>query len=151
MPSIMDLFKNKKKELYGPAAEIIQSQGLTNPSNKPTLLDSFKNQKKELYGQVPEIIIETQGIVNPAKKAALLVASPTTVGDLIGNQIAGAVHSNANNPSDTIFPGKSFIDKPITLTKFTEAQLKTAVEDGKKYFVKRFPSIDPIFSLDLNS
>ena len=95
----------------------------------PTILDLFKDQKKDLYGKSENIRIESRGLINPPRGAALLASSPSKLGDLIGNQIAGAIGGSANRPSDTIFKGKSFLSKPISLFK-TPGALRNAVDAG---------------------
>jgi len=105
----------------------------------PTILDLFNSTKKELYND--ELIrIESRGLINPPRGAALLASSPNSFGDLIGGQLAGTIGGTANRPSDTIFKGTAFFRKPITLTAFTEAGLKDAVDAGEKYYVKPNPS-----------
>ena len=74
-----------------------------------TLQDLFKSQKKDLYGKSEAIRIDSRGLINPPRGAALLLSSPNTIGDLIGNQVAGAFRGSANRPSDTIFRGKSLL------------------------------------------
>jgi hypothetical protein len=115
-----------------------------------TIADLFNNQKKELYGK--EIIrIDSRGLINPPRAAALLASSPNTLSDLIGGQIAGAIGGVANRPSDTIF-GKS--NKPVTLTAFTQAGLQDAVDggygkdgaDNGGYVVKQSPTPNSIIS-----
>ena len=105
----------------------------------PTILDLFKDQKKDLYGKSDAIRIDTKGLINPPRGAALLASSPSKLGDLIGNQIAGAVGGSANRPSDTIFKNNSFLAKPISLFK-TPGNLRTAVDAGENYFVKQSPA-----------
>jgi hypothetical protein len=114
-----------------------------------TISDLFKKQNKEIYGLSGKAIIESKGLINPPRGAALLTSSPSAIGDLIGNQIGGALGGSANRPSDTIFKGKSFIDKPISLFK-TQQQLKNAIEPGKDYFIKESPAPGSIIS-SLNS
>ena len=114
-----------------------------------TVSDLFKQQNKEIYGLSGKAIIESRGLINPPRGAALLTSSPSALGDLIGNQIGGALGGSANRPSDTIFKGKSFIDKPISLFK-TQQQLKNAIEPGKDYFIKESPAPGSIIS-SLNS
>ena len=104
----------------------------------PTILDLFKDQKKDLYGKSENIRIESKGLINPPRGAALLASSPSKLGDLIGNQIAGAIGGSANRPSDTIFKGKSFLSKPISLFK-TPGALRNAIEPGTDYFIKPEP------------
>jgi hypothetical protein len=105
----------------------------------PTILDLFDSSKKELYND--ELIrIESRGLINPPRGAALLASSPNSLGDLIGGQLAGAIGGVANRPSDTIFKGTAFFRKPVTLTAFTEAGLRDAVDAGEKYYVKPNPS-----------
>jgi hypothetical protein len=103
-----------------------------------TILDLFKDQKKDLYGKSENIRIESRGLINPPRGAALLASSPSKLGDLIGNQIAGAIGGSANRPSDTIFKGKSFLSKPISLFK-TPGALRNAIEPGTDYFIKPEP------------
>ena len=105
----------------------------------PTILDLFKDQKKDLYGKSEAIRIDSRGLINPPRGAALLLSSPTSLGDLIGNQIAGAVGGSANRPSDTIFKNNSFLAKPISLFK-TPANLRTAVDAKENYFIKQSPA-----------
>ncbi len=76
----------------------------------PTILDLFKSQQKDLYDN--DIVrIESRGLVNPPRAAALLASSMNTIGDAIGGQLAGAIGGTANRPSDTIF-------KDITVDNF---------------------------------
>ena len=105
----------------------------------PTISDLFKSQKKELYGKSDAIRIDSRGLINPPRGAALLLSSPNSLGDLIGNQIAGAVGGSANRPSDTIFKDKTFLSKPISLFK-TPSALRNAVKEGDEYFVKQSPA-----------
>lgn len=104
----------------------------------PTILDLFKQQKKDLYGKSENIRIESRGLINPPRAAALLASSPNKLGDFIGNQIAGAIGGTANRPSDTIFRGKGLLSKPISLFK-TPGALRNAVEPGTDYFLKPEP------------
>ena len=107
----------------------------------PTILDLFKDQKKDLYGKSDAIRIDTKGLINPPRGAALLASSPSKLGDLIGNQIAGAVGGSANRPSDTIFvaaKGINVLNKPISLFK-TPNGLRNAVDADTDYFIKSEP------------
>ncbi|MFM1930524.1 MAG: hypothetical protein RL387_1852 [Bacteroidota bacterium] len=107
-----------------------------------TIADLFKNQEKDLYEN--EIVrIESRGLVNPPRAAALLASSPNAIGDVIGGQLAGIIGGSANRPSDTIYKGKTFIDKPVSITGVTEGLLKNSVEAGTNYYVKREPSSIP--------
>jgi hypothetical protein len=108
-----------------------------------TIQDLFKSQKKELYGK-ENIRIESRGFLNPPRGAALLTSSPNKIGDVIGNQIGGALGGSANRPSDTIFKGTAFFRKPISLPAVTPALLRDAIEDGRSYFVKEAPSPNSI-------
>ena len=109
----------------------------------PTISDLFKNQKKELYGTSDMIRIESKGLINPPRGAALLLSTPNSIGDLIGNQLAGAVGGSANRPDDTIFKDKKFLSKPISLFK-TQAGLRDAVKAGEEYFIKQSPAGDSL-------
>ena len=110
----------------------------------PTILELFKSKKKEIYNK-DEIRIESRGFINPPRGAALLVSSPSAIGDLIGNQIGGALGGSANRPTDTIFRSKIFLAKPISLGK-TQQGLKDAVEAEKIYHVKQTPSPNSIIA-----
>lgn len=104
-----------------------------------TIKDLFKQKEKDLYGTTDMIRIETHGLVNIPRGAALLASSPDTIGDLIGTQVAGIIKGTANRPSDTIFKGSGFFNKPISLGQ-TQVGLQQAVEPGVEYFVKQHPA-----------
>jgi hypothetical protein len=111
----------------------------------PTILELFDSGKKELYNN--ELIrIDSRGLVNPPRAAALAASSPNSLADLVGGQIAGAINGVANRPSDTIFKGNTPLSKPITITAFTEAGLRDAVEAGTDYTVKQNPSPNSVIS-----
>jgi hypothetical protein len=110
----------------------------------PTIRDLFKQQKNDLYGKSENIRIESRGFINPPRVAALLTSSPSKIGDIIGNQLGGALGGSANRPSDTIFKGTAFFRKPITLPAVTQALLRDAVEPDRKYFVKEAPAPNSI-------
>ncbi len=104
-----------------------------------TLLDLFKSQKKDLYGKVGSAIIESRGLLNPPRGAALLASSPDAIADLIGNQIGGALGGSANRPSDTIFKNNTPFSKPISLFR-TQDRLRRAIEPDTAYFIKKNPA-----------
>jgi hypothetical protein len=104
-----------------------------------TLLDLFKSQKRDLYGLSGGAIIESRGLINPPRGAALLTSSPDTLADLIGNQIGGALKGSANRPSDTIFRNNTPFAKPISLFK-TQNGLKRAIDKDTAYFIKKSPA-----------
>jgi hypothetical protein len=107
----------------------------------PTINDLFKSQVEEIYGKSEKLRIDTQGIINAPRGAALLGSSPDALSSLIGNQIGGALGGSANRPTDTIFRKPTgFFTKPISLLAPTEALLKDAVKEGDKYFVKQSPA-----------
>ena len=111
----------------------------------PTILELFDSGKKDLYNR--ELIrIDSRGLINPPRAAALLASSPNAAADLIGGQIAGAINGTANRPSDTIFRGNTPLSKPVTLTAATTALLRDAVEAGTDYTVKQNPSPNSIIS-----
>lgn len=117
-----------------------------------TISDLFKQQNKEIYGLSGKVIIESRGLINPPRAAALLTSSPGALGDLIGNQIGGALGGSANRPSDTIFDAKkgtSILNKPISLFK-SQQGLRNAVTKGTDYIVKESPAPGSIIS-SLNS
>lgn len=118
----------------------------------PTINDLFKSQVKEIYGKSEKLRIDTQGIINAPRGAALLTSSPDALSDLIGNQIGGALGGSANRPTDTIFRKPTgFFTKPISLLAPTEALLKDAVKDGVSYFVKQSPAPDSILAASKSS
>jgi len=109
----------------------------------------FKN--RELYGLFGTTIIESQGIVNPARASALLLSSPNPVASFIGSQIAPFVKAGAgaDRPDDLIFGSPGFFSKPITTFRPTAALLRDAVQGGEQYFVKtervsNFPAVKKI-------
>lgn len=104
-----------------------------------TLLDLFKSQKKDLYGKSENIRIESRGLINPPRGAALLASSPNALADLIGNQIGGALKGSANRPSDTIFRNNTPFAKPISLFKSQDG-LRNAVDKNTKYYIKDNPA-----------
>lgn len=109
----------------------------------PTILDLFNSQKKELYNT--ELIrIDSRGLINPPRGAALLASSPSSLADLVGGQLAGAINGVANRPSDTIFKKGNPLAKPITLTAFTQASLRDIVESNTNYVIKQNPSIPSV-------
>ena len=104
-----------------------------------TIRDLFKEQNKDLYGLSGKAIIESRGLINPPRGAALLASSPNTLADLIGNQVGGALKGSANRPSDTIFKSDGKFQKPITLGK-TQVGVRDAIESDTDYFVKQSPA-----------
>lgn len=104
-----------------------------------TLKDLFKSKQTELYGKSDKIRINTKGLVNPPRAAALLTSSPNTIADLIGNQIGGALKGSANRPGDTIFKNNTVFAKPISLT------LQSPQPDTP-YFIKKSPAPGSIFA-----
>jgi hypothetical protein len=111
-----------------------------------TIRDLFKSQKKDLYGLSGTILIESRGIINAPRGAALLTSSPDGLADLIGNQIGGAFGGNPNRVSDTIFrKPKGIRTKPVTLPAVTQALLRDSVEKGEKYYIKQSPAPGSIF------
>jgi hypothetical protein len=104
-----------------------------------TIKDLFKKQNKDLYGLMGKLFIESHGLINAPRAAALLTSSPDAIADAIGNQIGGALGGNPNRVSDTIFKNNNVFSKPISLGK-TRRGLQDAVEAGKPYFVKDNPA-----------
>jgi hypothetical protein len=108
-----------------------------------TLRDLFKSRKGEVYGSTGnQIFIETQGVVNIPRQAALLASSPSGLNQLIGNQIGGLFKGSANRPSDTIYPSNSPTSKPVSLIPGAVTGVRDAVEGGedKRYFINKKPS-----------
>ena len=109
-----------------------------------TIKELFKSQKKDLYGLAGTILIESRGIINAPRGAALLTSSPDAIADLIGNQLGGAFGGSANRPSDTIFKNNKVLSKPITLLAPTHALLRDSVKKGDAYFIKPSPALDSV-------
>jgi hypothetical protein len=113
----------------------------------PTISDLFKSQVKEIYGKSEKIRIDSRGIINAPRGAALLGSSPDALSSLIGNQLGGALGGSANRPTDTIFKQpKGFFTKPISLLAPTEALLKDSVKEGTSYFVKQSPAPNSVIA-----
>ncbi len=111
-----------------------------------TIKDLFKQQNKDLYGLKGKLFIESRGLINAPRAAALLTSSPDTLSDLIGNQIGGALGGSANRPTDTIFKNKNpILNPPISFGK-TRRGLQDAVEANTNYFVKKSPAPASIFA-----
>jgi hypothetical protein len=110
-----------------------------------TLKDLFKQKETEVYGKTGKIFIESRGLINPPRGAALLASSPNSLADLIGNQIGGAMGGNANRVSDTIFKNNTPFSKPISLFK-TQQGLKDAIRPGDVYYVKQSPAPASLFA-----
>lgn len=105
-----------------------------------TILDLFKSQKAEVYGDKgSETFIDTRGLINPPRKAALLASSPTSLGALVGNEAVGVLKGTANRPSDTIFKNKTFLSKPVSLFPGAITGVADSVEVGETYFIKKSP------------
>jgi hypothetical protein len=111
----------------------------------PTIKELFKSQQKEIYGKSENVRINSLGLINPPRGAALLASSPNAFTDLIGNQLGGALGGSANRPTDTIFRNDTMLAKPISLFK-TKEGLKNAVDAGTVYFVKKSPAPSSIIS-----
>lgn len=110
-----------------------------------TLKDLLKDNKKELYGGLAgEAYIESMGLINAPRQAALLVNSPTTLGSLIGNELGGLVKGSAKRPSDTIFPNKKFFSKSVSLNPGAITGIIDSVEKGEQYYIKRNSSGDSV-------
>jgi hypothetical protein len=108
-----------------------------------TILDLYKKNEKDLYGgPVGASFIDTRGIINAPRAAALAGSSPTTLADLIGNQVAGIMKGSANRPSDTIFRSNQPFAKPVTLSALPQ----NAINGDTKYFVKRNAAPYSIFA-----
>ena len=105
-----------------------------------TIRELFKSQNKDLYGLSGKIFIESRGLINPPRGAALLTSSPDAIADLIGNQIGGALGGSANRPSDTIFKNKTPFSRQISLLAPTTALLRDAVSENGVYYIKQSPA-----------
>ena len=158
MPSILSLFKQRKDEpdIYNgidPQSNLSKydnekaDKGLTSVFETNGIDINGKTIKKEdLYGKAGTAYIDTQGIVNPPRLAALALASPTTVGGLIGSTVNNlAIKANINRPEDTIFTGPGLFDKPVSLIGGdTIIGLRNIIERGKSYYVKTDPNASEV-------
>jgi len=110
----------------------------------PTIAELFKSKSKEIYnsaGKGGNIYIESKGFINVHRGAALLASSPSAIGDLIGGAaVAATIGGTADRPSDTIFRGNAFFNKPVTLPAVTQALYRDIVRDKRPYFIKEHPS-----------
>lgn len=110
----------------------------------PTIAELFKSKSEEIYnsaGKGGNIYMESKGFINVHRGAALLASSPSALGDLIGGAaVAATIGGTADRPSDTIFRGKAFFNKPVTLPAVTQALYRDIVRDGRPYFIKEHPS-----------
>ena len=124
MSTILDLFKANKSTLYSS----LPSQVPTSKSGKPIT-------PKVIGSKNAEIIIESQGLLNPARAAAVLAAQPSQLGDIITNNAAGLLTGwTAKRPSDTIFTNP-VAGPPITINPLVSRGLD-GPKAGKPYFVK---------------
>jgi hypothetical protein len=118
-----------------------------------TILDLYRTATKnpvsnEIYGGDASRI-ESKGVINVPRQAALLVSSPNAVADLIGNQVGGLLKGSANRPSDTIFKNNQPFTKPVTIAggfAIRDSKIKDAIEPGEKYYVKQSPAPQSIIS-----
>jgi hypothetical protein len=86
----------------------------------PTIKELFKSQQKEIYGKSENVRINSLGLINPPRGAALLASSPNAFTDLIGNQLGGALGGSANRPTDTIFRNDNIRKKNVELLNVYE-------------------------------
>jgi hypothetical protein len=105
-----------------------------------TIMSLFKQKQGEIFDLQSKVLIETRGVVDAKRTAALALASPNTVAGLVGSTAAGLIGGNANRPSDTIFPSPKVLAKPVSLTRPTQALLQNAIDPDKDYYVKQHPS-----------
>jgi hypothetical protein len=111
-----------------------------------TILDLFKEQNKDLYGLAGKVYIESKGVINPGRAAALAVTSPNAIADMVGNQVAGLIKGSANRPSDTIFKSDKTFAKPISLISGINPN---SIEANTDYYIKTSPA--PFSNLDIKS
>ena len=109
-----------------------------------TILDLFKSKQTvgkntDIYGLNGTTIIESRGVIDPSRDAALAASSPNAVADLIGSNISGLAGGTARRPSDTIFKDDGAIRKPVSFSRPTQALLRDAIDPNENYFVKRHP------------
>lgn len=107
-----------------------------------TILDLFKSRQTELYqNEGSKLFIDTKGLINVPRAAALAASSPTAIGALIGNEIGGTLKGTADRPSDTIFRNNKFFSKPVSLFP----GVTEGIEPGESYYIKKTPKIPPSF------
>lgn len=150
MPTLVDLLNQNRNQRNGywvylnenPGGGEKESQTNKNAGEQKKI---FKDQqsafgpRRNLYGLAGTIFIESRGLVNPGRVAALLVSSPVPAADLIGGQVNGFLGGNSNRPDDTLFRNKLLLSKPITLPAVTQALLRDAVKADTNYYRKPYP------------
>jgi hypothetical protein len=105
-----------------------------------TLADLFKSRIDEVYNNLgSRTLIETHGLVNIPRKAALLVSSPTAIGALIGDNVGSTLKGSANRPTDTIYNNKTFLSKPVSLFPGAITGVEDAIQSGQSYYIKKSP------------
>jgi hypothetical protein len=92
-----------------------------------TILDLFKSKQTvgkstEIYGLSGTTLIESRGLIDASRAAALAVSSPNAVADLIGSAASGLIGGAANRPSDTIFKDNKPFTKPISIISTKEGR-----------------------------
>lgn len=142
MPSIVDLFNSRRNELYQNSD--VTKNAIANQPKDGGIKKQVKTLSKnefQTYGIIGTALIESRGLINIPRAAMLVVSSPNTIADLIGSGVAGALfNAAADRPTDTIFKGKEWYRKPVSLGK-TRAGLKwDSIEAGTNYFRKEAPS-----------
>jgi hypothetical protein len=142
MPTIADLFNSRKNELYQNSD--VTKNAIANKPRDEGIRNTVKTLSKsafETYGIIGTALIESRGLINIPRAAMLVASSPDTIADLIGGAAAGAFfNAAADRPTDTIFKGKDWWRKPVSLGK-TRAGLKyDSIEVGTNYFRKEAPS-----------
>jgi hypothetical protein len=109
-----------------------------------TILDLFKSKQTvgkstEIYGLTGTTLIESRGLIDAPRAAALAASSPNAVADLIGSAASGLIGGGANRPSDTIFKDNKPFTKPISIIS-TKEGIRYAADDLEEAFVKTEPS-----------
>jgi hypothetical protein len=150
MPTLLELLEQNRNGRNGYWVYLNENPGAgekdsqTN-KNEGEQKRKFKDQqsafgpRRNVYGLLGTIFIESRGLINPGRAAALLVSSPVPAADLIGGQINGFLGGNSNRPDDTIFRNRNIFSKPITLLAVTRPLLRDAVQAKTQYYLKRNP------------
>lgn len=109
------------------------------------LLDSLKSASTK-------ILINSRGLINPPRTAALALTSPKPGGlvGFLGGQVGGALGGNANRASDTIFPSSGAFTKPTSILAGIVGPNNT-VKDGNYYFIKKDPGLPSLLGRAANT
>ena len=88
---------------------------------------------QNVLGISSKVYIESRGLINPPRLAALALSSPESTGILgaLAAQGAGLLGGSAMRPGDMVFAGRG--GKPISVTS------QNQISPGTKYFIRETP------------